>query len=130
AISSYRKSMGLFDEIATRSPENGQAQVGRMTVRRRLGDLYNDNRKAAEAAAVYRQALDLGAQAMARAPEDAAIRRELGESYLAFSILSREAGDYGMARDQATQGLRLMEPLASAHPEDRKLQVSMAGGYG
>lgn len=125
ALVSYQKSLLLFDSIARHNPESQNAQLNRVIVKRRIGDILADG-KPNEAIAAYQQAIEMSDTWLRHVPRDFAVLREVGSLYVAKSEVMRLAGNYKDAQAQALKGTAILRDTAHNQPDDRELALNLA----
>ena len=122
ALDSYRKSVGLLEQVAARRGANAEAraELGRSLRALALGEYKLGNLSVASL--VARRALELATQAQAAEPQNVKRLRDLTKAESNYSVILDATGDSGAALDMGRKAIVTQEQVARALPGDRTEQ--------
>ena len=126
AMTSYRKALAISDRLSAGDPGSAKANLVRMHVRERLGDMAarrgNDLGRALD---LYRQSIGIGEAAAARDPSNVEIRRALTHLHI---DMAREDHDSAHSIASAKKALGMLEELSSSDSSP-EMRLELAEGY-
>ncbi|MBI4751646.1 MAG: protein kinase [Acidobacteria bacterium] len=130
ALESYRKSVAMFEKVASTNPENPIAQVELSMGYERLGSILRRSGKLDEALDQYSKTQAIRNTLGTKYPANLEYKKLLGDGYSRIAdLLIQEMGDYQGALEAFQKMLPLREAVIQATPNDGAAHRSLAASY-
>jgi len=127
ALERYRSALSLLDDAMRRNPRMLEARTEAINVYDRIGTLQGDTGKLRDAAATFKQGIDLGVPFATTG--DADLRGALAGVYLGSSEIKRNMGQYKEALADALECLHLSQAVAAERSTDPEFVRGLATAY-
>ena len=110
ALQAYREHLALSEKLAALDPQNALAQQDLAGAHQRLGEVFNLTQPA-QAAAHYRQALDILHKPLAAAPQETVFLEWQAYFLRGLGVAQQRQGDRTGARQNLQQALQIFREL-------------------
>lgn len=130
AKESYRKALAIREALVAADPANVEFRRNLSTSYTKLGDIAWVEVDGANGREYFRKALAIDQGLAAELPNDFKARFDLAVAHMKYGyMLGASGGGTAEALDNLHQSIKILEELAQAQPDNRKVVDALAAAY-